>query len=862
MNMLVFWEPLHVFSYNMTRMKVFILFFVLVIPARLAGQDKKQLYISNDDHTDYMWTGNESQYREAFIKMLDFYIDQSDKTAALPSPYQSRFNCDGTFWLWEYEKHKTPEEFQTLIEKVKSGHISFPYNALVSCYGANTTEGTLRGMYYAGQLERKYNLDLDQAVAMEDQTLPLGLSSLWSGSGAKYSWKGVCNCATRLMDLKKRNKEIYWYTGLDSQTVLMKWYSITGDNKSLGGYAEARDPDLAVEQLTILCKTPHYPYHIAGAFGKGWDDQLTLTDMFTATAQKKTNDERQVIVSNQSDFFKAFENAYGKVIPGESLSYGNEWDLYSASMSEVSAKVKRSVEKLRAAEALASMVNLKDKDFGNALSERRRDAWMALGLYYEHNWTADGPISRVERSVWQRKIENQITTYVDSLHSLSKQKLGEMIKGKKNTTRFYVFNPLSWKRTDVCDFPYGGINEIRVMDIHTGLQVPSQRYVKNGIPYIRILATDIPSMGYKVFEIQKGKPALLPKAATCTNRTIENKYYKITLTSQGVITSLIDKVNGNRECVSRVNGKFMNDLGSGEDNTGAIEIENDGPVSMTVRCIGKNPLAHTSRITLYNSIPRIDIDNQITQNFGDVQSWSFSYNINDAEIHHEELGAILTAKPVTEGGHYATMNARFDWLTLNHFVDINNGGYGLTLSNADCAFMKIGNSALTKFDSETTQLSVLAGGQVDGSTLGIPNQGGDSLFTQRFAIGTHLKFDAAASMRFSLEHQNPLVAEDITGTEAVYPAKVFSLLNVSDPNVIVWSLKPAEEDITTGLITRVWNFGKGDSRFKISFDRDIVSAFQTTHVETDLGAATVVNGDLQEGIGHDQIKTFRIILKP
>ena len=117
-------------------------------------------------------------------------------------------------------------------------------------------------------------------------------------------------------------------------------------------------------------------------------------------------------------------------------------------------------------------------------------------------------------------------------------------------------------------------------------------------------------------------------------------------------------------------------------------------------------------------------------------------------------------------------------------------------------------------------------------------------------------------MRFSLEHQNPLVAEDITGTEAVFPAKVFSLLNVSDPNVIVWSLKPAEEDITTGLITRVWNFGKGDSRFKISFDRDIVSAFQTTHVETDLGAATVVNGDLQEGIGHDQIKTFRIILKP
>jgi alpha-mannosidase len=843
-------------------MKVFILFFMIVIPAILAGQDQKKLYISNDDHTDYMWTGNESQYREAFIKMLDFYIDQSDKTAALPSPYQSRFNCDGTFWLWEYEKHKTQEEFQKLIAKVKSGHISFPYNALVSCYGAQTTEGTLRGMYYAGHMERKYNLEIDQAVAMEDQTLPLGLSSMWAGSGAMYSWKGVCNCATKVIDLKKRNKEIYWYKGLDDQSVLMKWYSITGDNKSLGGYAEARDPELAVEQLTKLCGSPHYPYHIAGAFGKGWDDQLTLTDMFTATAQKTTNEERQVIVSNQSDFFKAFDNAYGKVIPSETLSYGNEWDLYSASMSELSAKVKRSVEKLRAAEAMASMVRIQDKNFANGLNEMRKNAWMALGLYYEHNWTADGPVSRVDRSLWQRKIENQITTYVDSLYSFSNQKLGEMIKGMKNTTRFYVFNPLSWKRTDVCDFSYSGINEVRVIDILTGLEVPSQRYDKNGKQYIRILATDIPSMGYKVFEVRQGKPALFPKAATVINRNIENSYFKITLTNQGVITSLIDKVNGHRECVSRVNGKFMNDLGAGEDNSGTMEIENVGPVSVTVRCIGKNPLAHTTRITLFHGIPRIDIDNQITQNFGDVQSWSFSYNFTDATIWHEELGAILKAKPVTEGGHYASMNTRFDWLTLNHFADINDGNYGILLSNADCSFMKLGNSALTNLDTHTSQLSVLAGGQVDGNSLGIPNQGGDSLFTQRFALGTYSNPDAAAAMRFSLEHQNPLISGIVTGTKAMYPEKVYSLLNVNDPSILVWSIKPAEDDITEGVMVRLWNFDKDHSDFKISFEQDITSAYQTTHVETDLGKANLVNGDLHENIGHQQIKTFRIILKP
>jgi alpha-mannosidase len=119
---------------------------VCITCVQLHAQTPLQLYISNDDHTDYMWAGNENQYTEGFIKMLDYYIAQSDKTSSLPSQYQSRFNCDGTYWLWEYKKHKTPEQFHRLIDKIRSGHISVPYNALVSCYGAGTTEGTLRGI--------------------------------------------------------------------------------------------------------------------------------------------------------------------------------------------------------------------------------------------------------------------------------------------------------------------------------------------------------------------------------------------------------------------------------------------------------------------------------------------------------------------------------------------------------------------------------------------------------------------------------------------------------------------------------------------------------------------------------------------
>ena len=104
--------------------------------------------------------------------------------------------------------------------------------------------------------------------------------------------------------------------------------------------------------------------------------------------------------------------------------------------------------------------------------------------------------------------------------------------------------------------------------------------------------------------------------------------------------------------------------------------------------------------------------------------------------------------------------------------------------------MKLGHSSITDgksdLDTATPQISVLAGGQVDGPSLGIPAQGGDSHFLQRFALRVQDKFNAASSMRFALEDQNPLVAGRVTGGNA-YPETKFSLLSTSNPDALLWA---------------------------------------------------------------------------
>jgi alpha-mannosidase len=115
-------------------------------------------------------------------------------------------------------------------------------------------------------------------------------------------------------------------------------------------------------------------------------------------------------------------------------------------------------------------------------------------------------------------------------------------------------------------------------------------------------------------------------------------------------------------------------------------------------------------------------------------------------------------------------------------------------------------------------------------------------------------------MRFSLEHQNPLVAGVVEGRESVYPQDTYSFLTISDPSVFLWSLKPAEDGPAQSVIARVWNVGQTASDVKISFSPPITRAYQTTHLETDQGKASVVNGSMQEQVGHHQIKTFRVVL--
>ena len=111
-----------------------------------------------------------------------------------------------------------------------------------------------------------------------------------------------------------------------------------------------------------------------------------------------------------------------------------------------------------------------------------------------------------------------------------------------------VFNSLNWKRSNLVDYDLRKGSVLR--DLTTQQDVPYQvRYSGKNYTGIRFLAEDVPSVGYKCYELVPSK-AKRPARQKLSGEVLENRYYRITLdVESGAVRSIFDKELG-RELVN------------------------------------------------------------------------------------------------------------------------------------------------------------------------------------------------------------------------------------------------------------------------------------------------------------------------
>jgi alpha-mannosidase len=467
-------------------------------------------------------------------------------------------------------------------------------------------------------------------------------------------------------------------------------------------------------------------------------------------------------------------------------------------------------------------------------------------------------------------------------------RLGAQIK-TTHANALAVFNPLGQARTDVVTLSTSAQagQALVAVDDATGLTTPCQWLDADTLVFV---ATDVPALGYRTFHLrEQPRPAAPVK---------EHRFYAITIDPKtGAVVSLVDKELGHELVKPNAPHAFNQylyqwcaeaegePLWSEPPSDVAIAAEH-GPVASIFRirankAAGVNWLEQT--ITLYRTIKRIDFALRLDKKpSGRTLADYHANNLRGKESVFIALPFdIPDFKAVYQTGGGGVAEPVRDQFTgtctafqaVQHFADLSNERFGVTVSPIDCALVEFGHprsdvlsrtlnseSAFEK-KMEYPQAASLYLYLLDNMfTTNIRiDQRGEHLF--RWALRSHAgNWQAGEADRFGEAVNQPLLARLLPPGGGPRPVGAHSFAAVEGGNVSVSTCKPAEWNGDGFIVRLVETRGrKTTADLRLPFLLPIASANETTLTETDLDRPLVVRGDaVRVELPAYGVKTIRV----
>lgn len=371
-----------------------------------------------------------------------------------------------------------------------------------------------------------------------------------------------------------------------------------------------------------------------------------------------------------------------------------------------------------------------------------------------------------------------------------------------------VFNSMAWQRTDVATLHLheGDLNDYALFDL-SGKEIPTQIVDKNLLRRDLIfIAHDIPSMGYKTYELRQQKPKAAAASSSKSSSVVENEYFRITVgQDSGWVSSIVDKRSG-KELLSG-NGnrlQLLEDKPKQWDawNVGLtgkeypfklrkIEIVERGPVRTVLRivrdCLGPSfqrdypthdfPSSFfTQDIVLYPGIDRIDFKT-------DVDWWeehtmlklAFPLALHDTVATYEiPYGSIQRSTQLRNSWEKAKVE-----VPASRWADVSAKDFGVSLLNKS----KYGYD----IKGNTMRLSLLRSPLWPDPTA---DRGKHSIEYSLYPHAGSWK-DAKTEAR-GYEYNNPLIVMTTSTHKGTLPVSN-SFVRLEPSNLVLTTIKKSEE---------------------------------------------------------------------
>lgn len=827
--------------------------------ALLAPQRKWKVFVSPHIHTDIGYTAVQPEVIALHERNLDDAVEACER---LPD---FTWNCEVAWQAQVYLRDRPPEQGQKLLALMRQGRIGLHGSYLNMLTGLCSHEELNRLAYFAKGLQRDHGVPVAAATITDVPscvgTLPLVLAR----SGIRCWAQGINGYRGPFFDAAEV-KSPFWWEGPDGSKVLAWFTPGYAQIGSTGLLENVRRVETALPHLLRAYDRPDYPYDailVYGAFG----DNARIDTRFGETAAEWNAKWAypQIILCRDEQFFDYIAARFSDQIPIFKGDPGGWWEDGAASSAAETALNRRTHEALTTAEKLHTVAAWLNSPRGEGYpAEALRAAWDDVLWYDEHTWGAWHSISQPDHpdtaAQWKYKAEPayRAAKAVEQWVQEGLRDLAASVSPGEGPS-VLVFNPLSWARTDLVRvtipkalFPD---RAAKVVDRETGQGQPFQTVARSDEAVeIAFLAEGVPSLGYRVYEIQ---PAPLPLAAgeggegegsppvaPLQGQVAENRFFRLVLDPvTGGLTSLFDK-RSNRELLDPTSPYKANQYlyATGGAGTQAIHKNPNlppanftyhspesvqiasgtsaGPLfsSVIVRGQTTNTPRLESEIVLYDALPRIDFINRLTKDpTYDKEAVYFAFPLaaTAPEFAYEIPDGIV--RPATD----MLKGACLDWFCVQHWVDVSDATGGVTWATPDTPLICLGDLTVGKWLTEFRPAS----GSVFAYAMNNywdtnykAGQGGD--FTFRYALTSHAGgFDPVAAARFGWEVANPLLTTTVPPLPRGEPGggnqTTVSFCTVDAPNVLVLTLKRAEDG--DGWIVRLWEMAGRAGTAQLSF---------------------------------------------
>ena len=535
---------------------------------------------------------------------------------------------------------------------------------------------------------------------------------------------------------------------------------------------------------------------------------------------------------------------------------------------------RKSEVKVGVSEALASISSLLGLEYPK---EDLEAAWKYILTNQFHDILPGSSITPVYRdsAEWYKKAGRKIGKITNKTQAFIAKNINT---SKVEGQPLVVFNPLSWRRSDIVKIAVKGTEKsaYKVVDVATGKEIPA------AIDYcaahqkltLSFIARDVPSFGYKTYALQEGTGKTHATDIKADGTVLENAFYRLEVNPEtGNIKCLVHK-QMNREFVAK--GKEANVLQVYEDRPQDWDAWNIGytgrmwelnkadevklmtvnpvyavlKVKKTFLGLSKNRYSPTDEfpssfftqyIVLYSNLPRIDIKTEADW-WEDHMFLKAAFPVtvtNDKATYEIPFAAIdRTTKRET-----LWEKARFEVSALK-WADLSEEGFGVSLLNDSKYGHDIaGNVMKISLLRAPTWPDPMADRGKHSFVYSLyPHQGG---------------WQQADTVKRGAELNSPLLISQTCKHEGTLPVSS-SFFAVDSDSVILDGVKIAEEKGSKALVFRLYESEGAAGKAKLTFFKAPTSIEETNLIEERIRPLRVNGSAIDLTFGKYEIKTLKV----